>query len=421
MNYKILNIPTLNSNDIFAYSVGEECFLYAPLSGAVCGVTKDEIAELESELEKGSRDSENEFLKFIRENATGVFSIKSLHQSNELTILLNQICNFTCAYCYSAKGRSNVSLDTEKTRTVLEYFIRDNENSHLEIVFSGGGDPVLSFGTFSIGVEYAKEIAEKEGKTIRFGIVTNGSRLNDEYLDFIVRNKIELIVSFDILEDVHNAQRSSYDIVSCTLDKLISRGIQFGIRSTITPLNVNRMHEMVEELHNRFPEVKSAAFEVVLNDKLFASVEGLRSFYVSFKENIFRAVDLGDNYGISIGNTIINNIDACKDRACLGKFVVTPDGKITACSRISSSKEDFYNYFLYGSIEDDGINIDSARYSALNNENVYTHKECGSCIAKWHCSGGCLLARHVYDKEYFDEYCRFMQEMTIETLIRKFN
>ena len=28
---------------------------------------------------------------------------------------------------------------------------------------------------------------------------------------------------------------------------------------------------------------------------------------------------------------------------------------------------------------------------------------------------------NVYDKEYFDEYCRFMQEMTIETLIRKFN
>ena len=421
MNYKILNIPLLNSNNIFTYSIGKEFFLYAPLSEIICNVTEDEISDLENELQKKSERSKNELLNIIKENKSEFFSIQSLQQSNELTILLNQICNFTCAYCYSAKGRSNVSLDTMKMRTILEYFICGNTNSHLEIVFSGGGDPVLSFEKFSIGVEYAKVVAAKEDKTVSFGIVTNGSKLNDKYIDFIIRNNIGLVVSFDILEDVHNTQRSSYNVVACTLDKLISKGIPFGIRSTITPLNVNRMHEMVEELHNRFPEAKSAAFEVVLNDKLFASIDELRSFYTSFKENIFRTIDLGYDYGISIGNTIINNIETCKDRACFGKIVVTPDGNITACSRISSSKEDFFDNFLYGYIDNNSVNIDYNKYDTLNKKNVYTYKECSSCIAKWHCSGGCLLSRHVYNEKYFGEYCKFMQDMTIETLIRKFN
>ena len=48
--------------------------------------------------------------------------------------------------------------------------------------------------------------------------------------------------------------------------------------------------------------------------------------------------------------------------------------------------------------------------------NVRTKSECQSCVAKWHCGGGCLLAEVSNSAEYFSEYCYFMQNMVISVV-----
>lgn len=342
--------------------------------------------------------------------------IRSPYDIKVLTILLNQICNFSCAYCYSAKGRSKAALSLDTITAALDFFVTRDRGDYLQLVFSGGGDPLLSFDKFREAVDYAKVLAEKEGITLDVGVVTNGSLLKDETIDYLKSSDIGLVVSFDILPDVHNAQRSHYDVVASTIDKLLKSGMPIGIRSTITPLNVARQKEMVEELHRKFPQAGCVAFEAVINESLFPDTSSLREFYSAFVDNFFLARETGKALGIEVGNTEFMNAFISQERSCLGKFVLTPENRLTACSRISSSLEDHHDAFVYGRVENGKLLIDDSRYEEIMQEATAYNQECLECPARWNCGGGCLLARKSYSPEYFKEHCRFICKMTERAL-----
>lgn len=407
-------IPALNKLDIFACQLSDgRILLYAPLANVVAEMEDDEMLTLEHQAKSGLYSEE---LATLLQKQVGIYQSQTPDKITELTILINQRCNFSCAYCYSANGRDNKEMSLEQLISIIDWFVDIKRGDSLDITFSGGGDPVLSFNLVRQGIEYALEKALRLSIKLNVGIVTNGSTITSEQMDFISQYNIGLVVSCDIIEEVHNAQRSHYDIVASTIDELCHRNIEIGIRSTITPLNVARQEEMVEVLHKRFPAIRRAAFEVVLNGSLFATSKDLERFYVEFEENLFRAQIIGDNYGIAIGNTIINNVDVCKVRACLGKLVATPYGYLTACSRISSPQEAHFNKFVYGRIDKGSVYVDDNIINGILDENAESYAECHSCIAKYHCGGGCLLARYSLPMEYFKCYCNFMRNMVLHRL-----
>lgn len=407
-------IPTLNKLDIFAYQQSDgRIMLYAPVANVVAEMEYEEVLTLEHQAKIGLHSEE---LVALTQKEVEIYQSQTPDKITELSILINQRCNFSCAYCYSANGRDNKEMNLEQLISIIDWFVDKKRGDKLDITFSGGGDPILSFNLVRQGIEYALGKAQRASIELNVGIVTNGSTITSEQMDFISQYNIGLVVSCDIIEEIHNAQRSHYDIVASTIDELCRRNIEFGIRSTITPLNVTRQEEMVEVLHKRFPAVRSAAFEVVLNDSLFATSKDLERFYIDFEEHLFNAQALGDSYGITIGNTIINNVDVCKIRACLGKLVATPYGYLTACSRISSPQEAHYHKFVYGHIDKSGVYANDSVISGILDKNAETYTECHSCIAKYHCSGGCLLARYSLPAEYFKCYCAFMKRMVVHRL-----
>lgn len=413
-----MNIPLLNSKSIFVHPNGDEYLLYAPLSSIVACVKEADILAFEENLHRGIADEIIE--EIISEKNESVLNVLPWEKQTELTFLLNQKCNFSCNYCYSKDGRDQTVLNFDIIKTVLDQFITPKRGKFLNIVFSGGGDPILSFDIFQKSVVYARKIADCNGVDVEIGIVTNGSTLKQEYVDFIKANCVNLVISCDILRDVHNRQRSHFDTVSTTINLLCEQDVQVGLRSTITPLNVERMVEMVDELSRRFPQITEAAFEPVLNRALFPTVSSLKEFYDCFVTHIFRAIERGKQLGITIGNTIINNVDTNKVRACLGKIVVTPQGNLTACSRLSSPKESYYEDFFYGKVTaTEGVVIDKDRYEKIISHDMESYRECQSCLAKYHCSGGCLLARKILSNDYIDAYCNFNREMVKRVLLSK--
>lgn len=408
-----MRLPRLNRYDIFAEPVPfgpERYLLYAPLAGIMAECSKEEVLSLET-------DWNNDFVNAVLEETKPPLRMPDFDEINELTVLLNQRCNFHCRYCYSASGRDNSQIPLSVLLKAIDEFVGKRPDRALRLVFSGGGDPVLSFDCFKEGVLRAEECAQRCNSEVSFGIVTNGSTLRDEYIDFFKRHQIDLVISFDILEDVHNAQRSHYSVVAETVKQFIGAGIRPGIRATVTPLNVARQVEMVQVLHSDFKGIESAAFEAVLNPDLFENSGQLRRFYDDFIENLLAARKYAGRCGLLVGNTMIDNIETCKERACMGKVVVAPNGSLLGCSRISSPKETLFTAFHYGDVKETGICIDRARYDAIFGNNVETGYKCGGCIAKWHCSGGCLLAKYSLSEEYWREYCRFMRKMTVCSLI----
>lgn len=412
----MIRIPLLNSHDIFAYPCDGAYLMYAPLSGCAAMCDADDLTAMEDMLATGNISDD---LALLLEQSQPLLEREDAEGVTEMTILLNQVCNFSCSYCYSARGRDKSVLSREMLQHAIDTFIDPSRGTHLSLTFSGGGDPMLSFDLLAEAVKRARLLAQQKGIRLDIGVVTNGSVLTDEKIAFIRDNQLQLVVSCDILPDVHEAQRSHYEVVAATIDRLCGYGLTIGLRSTITPLNENRMEDMVDELHSRFPKVRSAAFEAVLNPSLFANIQAMRAFYRDFAEHIFAAIDHGHTMGIEIGNTVINNVSVCKTRSCLGKLVLTPHGTLTACSRIASPDDAHYESFVFGNIDaQDGMRINHDKYDAIMQAAHCRRTECNSCIAKYHCSGGCLLARKMLNHEQLLAYCEFNREMVTRKILK---
>jgi radical SAM protein with 4Fe4S-binding SPASM domain len=423
-----MNTPKLNNKEIFVseirnFDTKEQYLVYAPFAGIFLPISEQDVLRLENTDEFPEDVELQNVIKSLSDNSeNNLLKIETIQETTELSILLNHICNFSCSYCYSAKGRSNRAIDKHKLLSALNFFIdkiRTNAKK-IQLTFSGGGDPLMSFALLKEAVEYSAKRGNEQGFGIDYGIVTNGTLLMPDFIDLVKRYQVNLVVSFDVLEEVQNQQRGKYKEVCEGINYLIGNGIYPGIRSTITPLNVHRMEEMTEEILSKFPALRGIAFEPVLNSSLFPNVFALTKFYDTFVEHYFKAAELGLCHNFFVGNTTINNTEVCKERACLSKFTLTPEGQITACSRISSSKEDFYEQFHYGTVGDNGkVMINSNKLDRIMQNNVYSYLDCNSCIAKWHCSGGCLLARHSYSPEYFDCHCEFIRKMTLMSLLNQ--
>lgn len=396
---------------LYAVAHGERLLLYAPLAGVTAETDTDELLDWEYAAQGGNFPEElNHLISSHPRRAPGPDDIESI------SILLNQKCNFTCRYCYSAGGRSKAELPDELFGPLTEWFVsrRRLEASgadELSVTFSGGGDPTLSMPKLRrlVGMLRAKSAAE--GVPLRIGLVCNGSLLAEPDIDFIAANIDDMVISFDVLEDVHNAQRSHYSTVADTIRALCARGIDVGLRSTVTELNVRRLTEAVEELHRRFPTCRRLAAEVVLAPELWPSDDALRDFYDTFAEEYFKARERAEELGIELGNTIELSADGVKSRACVGKVVVTPEGRLTACSRVATDGDTAFNHFVFGELTPSGVVCDCDRYTEIMAENAYSHPECRGCFARWHCGGGCALARRLYSPGAMALHCRLTRQI----------
>lgn len=425
-----MKTPNLNSKEIFVSSLDserpdEQYILYAPFAGIFIPASEEDVVRLENGKEFPDDEELQAVIRLLADKSEReLLKIETLQETSELSILLNYICNFSCSYCYSAKGRSKKAIGKDKLLSALSFFIDKKriDTDNIRLTFSGGGDPLMSPILLKEAIAYSEELANGQQFSISYGIVTNGTLITPGFIDLVKQHDINMVVSFDVLEDVQNRQRGKYSEVCKGINCLIENAIYPGIRSTITPLNVHRMEEMVKEMITKFPALEGIAFEPVLNQSLFPSVAALKDFYDAFAKNYFKASQLGLRHDFYVGNTLVNNTEVCKERACLSKFTLTPEGEITACSRISSSKEDFYEAFHYGTVADNAnVRIDTDKLNDIMQRNVYSYPECNACIAKWHCSGGCLLARYGYQPDYFACYCDFVRKMTIGSLMYQQN
>ncbi|MDR0724639.1 MAG: SPASM domain-containing protein [Prevotellaceae bacterium] len=341
-----------------------------------------------------------------------IISDGTVNEISEMTLLLNYKCNFSCAYCYSAKGRSNTTINSDVLHSALSFFINRQRVSfsRLRIVFSGGGEPLNSPGLLAEALSFSQKLANEQHIILDYGIVTNGSLISRDFIELYKQYLPELVVSFDILESVQNRQRNHYNKVCAGINLLTDNEIYPGIRCTVTPFNVNRIVESVTELLSRFPYLGGVAFEPVLNKSLFPEVDDLKRFYDTFINQYFEAFELGKKSNLYVGSSVVNDAFSSRNRACINKFTVTPEGSITACSRISSPDEDFFRQFLYGKImEDNNVLFDNDKRDEIIRKNADYYPECQSCQVKWQCGGGCLLARLSYPSDYFKLHCNFVR------------
>lgn len=397
--------------------------IYSPLSHGLAVVGTDEAASFIQDFLKTGKVSDAELDSLITDRRLPVANyVENPEDVYAMTILPNNICNFSCSYCYAAKGHSHDQLDEETLRTALDFFINSERTprEHLYISFGGGGEPLLSWQRMKSVLDYAEELASKHRKTIHYSFASNGSVMSPEILDTIRKFSIKVNISFDILENIQNVQRKHYNRVCETLDTLLSNGVYPTINSVITPLNVELQADMVREIGRRFPGLKRLSFDYVVDGNLYETPQDLGDFYDRYIKNFFWAREIGKEFGIEVSSIKYHNLEQLKTRACAGGFDITPQGTISVCFFISSPREKLYEDFIYGRIEDRNVQFDKDKFYRMVNETANTQDKCHECFLKWHCAGGCLFHARSYSPEMLDTMCEFQRKFSIIALLNMY-
>lgn len=416
----------LSINNVFTIPVGEYfgkdsavCYLvYAPLKNNFFIATLEQVQELEKQAKDGQPGKILQQLvggDFITQNVS-VESFCTLH------LLLNEKCNFSCKYCYSAAGRSSAELNMEQIRTMLDYFLSGNRKAVKErtLMFMGGGEPMLSWPLVQTATLYAEQVAKEQGIVLHLSLTTNGSIMTDKMLDFLKEHQFTLQISFELLPDVQRKQRGNYESVAENLKHLTELGIKNYVRSTITAENVDRIPEMVEYCHKHFPDVKKLSCQQVVDPDYFTSTEIVDDFFLRYFKSFQEGNGLAEKYGITLRSSSSHLLNYSKrERFCFNLVCLTPYGTLTLCPDVSSPKEAAYDASVIGELQTSGVIFNQQAFERLTYGTIHTIDKCRHCYARWNCGSGCPSSRRVYKPEIFDAICDYYRKMLRQSLMEE--
>ena len=414
-----LNIFPVRINDLSGDRKGCDYLVYSPLSREIFVKDSDWVKKTEQSIyDKTKFPERDRLIEEIVSSQTktrDVYAGRTTGEVTKMSILPNYACNFSCSYCYSAKGRSKGKLSEEKAYTAIDYFIDTKRIKTRELWLSvlGGGEPMLSWKLTSRIIRYARERSRALGFKLGIGLTTNGSVINDELIKTILDNYVQLSISFEILEDVQNTQRQEFEKVSQNIKVLMEAGLDITIKPIITPANVERLSDMVSTLHKNLPKIKNVKLQIAEGENVFHNDMAMAKFYQTFTRHFFDARKLAQSYGIDLYCLSSKYVNLLLEHYCGGELCVTPEGTVSMCHRVSSPNEKYYNDFVYGQIKNiNEVEIDQGKFQKLIKYDIYNNMKCKNCFVKYHCGGGCLAQSYTYTPKQLDIICDWNRDLT---------
>jgi His-Xaa-Ser system radical SAM maturase HxsB len=144
-------------------------------------------------------------------------------------------CNETCVYCHASRADMD-RVDTDMSRETVEKCVNlalSSTSPRITIEFQGG-EPLANFPIVKHAIEYGIERNKAYGKELEFTMVSNLSLLDDDRLDFLVKNKVQICTSIDGPEQLHNKQRvlpagNAFQKAAAGIRRINQRYIDLGL------------------------------------------------------------------------------------------------------------------------------------------------------------------------------------------------
>ncbi|UQT33316.1 radical SAM protein [Parabacteroides distasonis] len=128
---------------------------------------------------------------------------------SELTLNITETCNFRCKYCFFNKKIEesySKSMSLKTAKKAVDFYFKNSNNCNHQISFIGG-EPLLKFNLIKKIVEYIKTFNNK----VSFTIITNGSLLKEDILNYLIENMFHITISFDGEKEIQGLNRLSKD------------------------------------------------------------------------------------------------------------------------------------------------------------------------------------------------------------------
>lgn len=342
------------------------------------------------------------------------------HHPRRLQLVISQSCNLKCIYCYMENNDSNSRkciMSKEQAFQAVNHLIkRSGRRRNLQVTFFGG-EPLLNFPVIKDVVRYCKECQQKHNKKFIFELITNGTLLDGEIADFVIKNDMLLMISIDGWKEMHNKQRSSvngqdyYDKILLNAKRMIDERRKGNlsnpvkIRANLTPdfynvkevvsffqsqgfttigisciQNLPYLEFTVGSLSSEQQEDFSVIIQTMFQDGFEQIRQGKKAGpYVTkmLRKGLGNLSQLHSTLGIRCG--VGRNTNA-----------VDVDGNIYPCHRYTNMK----NYIL-GNTK---TGLDEEKAKAYYRKLIESSRQsCSKCWIRQFCAGGCPWIRSVPD------------------------
>lgn len=135
-----------------------------------------------------------------------------------IEFLLSPNCNLTCKYCYQKNDIPEVQNARDfhsqggvvASQEIIDKFIKFVTSEGIRFVIFYGGEPLLMWNT----IKYIVNEISKIDSLVKFSMVTNGTLLNNNIIDFISKNNFSMVLSLDGNKERQDSMRGGFEKIS---------------------------------------------------------------------------------------------------------------------------------------------------------------------------------------------------------------
>ncbi len=316
-----------------------------------------------------------------------------------VTFWVSDTCNLECKYCYVKKDKLNEKMSLSTAKEAVKYTISkfDKSNDNRLLVGFHGGEPLLNIDIIKYIINELNEKYQAQNKEIIYGMTTNGTLIDDNNMEYIVKNIPELSISIDGTAETHNKMRPFKNGLP-THHIVIKKAIQLKtyipnlrIRMTFDSTTIGTLYEDVKYLIDR-------GFKFV--------VPAPNNFDDGWNENHMKILKaqlikiknlLQDSY-YKNKQTEVSMLDGSyvKKGKCLGgvtSFHISVDGYIYPCILTVGDKR-----FSIGHVK---TGIEEKKIDKILNLSDLENKVCIGCALYEYCDGvRCKLLNKIFTGDY---------------------
>lgn len=335
---------------------------------------------------------------------------------------MSESCNLACRYCYCGDRLHTRNISRANIRESIHWMLENSgDNQELELVFFGG-EPLMNRSGIEYAIDYSTEIGKCYSKSFKYRMTSNVTLIDDKIADFLVKNKVQVLVSLDGPQEIHDMQcptvagGGSFEMASAGAKRLLQRQKNVAVRSTVTSPVTNI--EMLLKFYEEFgfssvflgpagnPEISQKQYDFTEEDffDFYRQHEALLPdilYKLENKEKVFynpylRYVERFDPFKGSKRMNLTNC--GAAGRGCL---YVNVDGEIYPCHHFYGMES-----WSLGNVNDEKKLLDVNQLKRFWSRYHKIREKCESCWAALICMGPCA-ADQMTKTGFFNPNIRF--------------
>ncbi len=320
----------------------------------------------------------------------------------QIILKMTTACNLNCSYCSEGDQPSRRMPEEIFFKLVNELppLLDRLPTRDAEFLFHGG-EPLL-YGRENLTrlIEYAREHLSEYH--IKFLMQTNGTLVDDDWIEFFKTNEIGVGVSLDGYPEIHDQFRRTKDdrptaaIILDNIKKMRAAGLNVGTLMVLnSAVNADKLFDFILE-HSLHPKIQPviacgrAADRRDIVELYTAYVDVMKRLLErSLSVEIPDVIDpLDETLDAIIGSTPLR--ECAFNGSCGRDFIsVYPDGETGFCGRDNAAR-----HFTYGNLRDQSL---LELYNSVNAEKIRGRQQylrsndCKNCSDWELCHGGCAF------------------------------